>query len=229
MAAAVATFFMFFFASAVVLSSQLSLSVANHSDNSMDTLRIGLISVSDRAANGIYQDQGIPALESWLTTALSTPFEIETRLVPDEQPVIEQAICELVDEMFCHLVLTTGGTGPARRDVTPDATLAVADREMPGFGEQMRQISLQFVPTAILSRQVGVIRKQSLILNLPGQPKAIKETLEGVKSPQGEIQVPGIFAAVPYCLQLLDGPCVETHATVVAAFRPKSARHETNI
>ncbi|RQN04944.1 molybdopterin adenylyltransferase [Pantoea ananatis] len=194
----------------------------------MNTLRIGLISVSDRAANGIYQDQGIPALEAWLNSAISTPFEVETRLVPDEQPMIEQTICELVDERFCHLVLTTGGTGPARRDVTPDATLAVADREMPGFGEQMRQISLQFVPTAILSRQVGVIRKQSLILNLPGQPKSIRETLEGLKDDQGKINVPGIFAAVPYCLQLLDGPYVETHADVVAAFRPKSAIREIN-
>ncbi|WP_029568457.1 molybdopterin adenylyltransferase [Pantoea ananatis] len=194
----------------------------------MNTLRIGLISVSDRAANGIYQDQGIPALEAWLNSAIRTPFEVETRLVPDEQPMIEQTICELVDERFCHLVLTTGGTGPARRDVTPDATLAVADREMPGFGEQMRQISLQFVPTAILSRQVGVIRKQSLILNLPGQPKSIRETLEGLKDDQGKINVPGIFAAVPYCLQLLEGPYVETHADVVAAFRPKSAIREIN-
>ncbi|ELP23279.1 Molybdopterin biosynthesis Mog protein, molybdochelatase [Pantoea agglomerans 299R] len=194
----------------------------------MNTLRIGLISVSDRAANGIYQDEGIPALESWLSRALSSPFEIESRLVPDEQPMIEHAICELVDERFCHLVLTTGGTGPARRDVTPDATLAVADREMPGFGEQMRQISLQFVPTAILSRQVGVIRKQSLILNLPGQPKAIKETLEGLKDEQGNVKVHGILASVPYCLQLLDGPYVETHREVVAAFRPKSAIREIN-
>lgn len=194
----------------------------------MNTLRIGLISVSDRAANGIYQDQGIPALEIWLSTAISSPFEMESRLVPDEQPMIEQAICELVDERFCHLVLTTGGTGPARRDVTPDATLAVADREMPGFGEQMRQISLQFVPTAILSRQVGVIRKQSLILNLPGQPKSIRETLEGLKDEQGNVKVHGIFASVPYCLQLLEGPYVETHRDVVAAFRPKSAIREIN-
>jgi len=200
----------------------------NPGNNIMDTLRIGLISVSDRAANGIYQDQGIPALEAWLTSALATPFTTETRLVPDEQPLIEQAICELVDERFCHLVLTTGGTGPARRDVTPDATLAVADREMPGFGEQMRQISLQFVPTAILSRQVGVIRKQSLVLNLPGQPKSIKETLEGVKEADGKVKVPGIFAAVPYCLQLLEGPYVETHPQVVAAFRPKSAIKQIN-
>lgn len=194
----------------------------------MNTLRIGLISVSDRAANGIYQDQGLPALEGWLTQALATPFEIEKRLVPDEQPMIEQAICELVDEIFCHLVLTTGGTGPARRDVTPDATLAIADREMPGFGEQMRQISLNFVPTAILSRQVGVIRKQSLIINLPGQPKSIKETLEGLKDADGNQQVHGIFASVPYCIQLLEGPYVETHDAVVAAFRPKNARRETN-
>ncbi|MEN4768804.1 molybdopterin adenylyltransferase [Duffyella gerundensis] len=195
----------------------------------MNTLRIGLISVSDRASNGIYQDQGIPALESWLQSALASSWEVETRLVPDEQSLIEQAICELVDERFCHLVLTTGGTGPARRDVTPDATLAVADREMPGFGEQMRQISLNFVPTAILSRQVGVIRKQSLIINLPGQPKSIKETLEGVKDEAGNTRVHGIFASVPYCLQLLDGPYVETHSAVVAAFRPKSARRETNL
>ncbi|EPN9527659.1 molybdopterin adenylyltransferase [Cronobacter malonaticus] len=189
----------------------------------MDTLRIGLVSVSDRASSGVYQDKGIPALEAWLTQALTTPFVLETRLVPDEQPLIEQTLCELVDEMGCHLVLTTGGTGPARRDVTPDATLAVADREMPGFGEQMRQISLNFVPTAILSRQVGVIRKQALILNLPGQPKSIQETLEGLKDEQGKVKVAGIFASVPYCIQLLDGPYVETNANVVAAFRPKSA------
>ena len=194
----------------------------------MNTLRIGLISVSDRAANGIYQDEGLPALEAWLATALATPFTVEKRLVPDEQPMIEHAICELVDELFCHLVLTTGGTGPARRDVTPDATLAIADREMPGFGEQMRQISLNFVPTAILSRQVGVIRKQSLVINLPGQPKSIKETLEGLKDAEGKAKVHGIFASVPYCIQLLDGPYVETHEAVVAAFRPKSARRETN-
>lgn len=206
----------------------LRLRAPTHSENMMNTLRIGLISVSDRAANGIYQDEGLPALEAWLTQALATPFEIEKRLVPDEQPMIEQTLCELVDELFCHLVLTTGGTGPARRDVTPDATLAIADREMPGFGEQMRQISLNFVPTAILSRQVGVIRKQSLIINLPGQPKSIKETLEGLKDEQGNARVHGIFASVPYCIQLLDGPYVETNEAVVAAFRPKSARRETN-
>ncbi len=162
----------------------------------MNTLRIGLVSISDRASSGVYQDKGIPALEEWLTSALTTPFELETRLIPDEQAIIEQTLCELVDEMSCHLVLTTGGTGPARRDVTPDATLAVADREMPGFGEQMRQISLHFVPTAILSRQVGVIRKQALILNLPGQPKSIKETLEGVKDAAGNVVVHGIFETV---------------------------------
>ncbi|MET3704599.1 molybdopterin adenylyltransferase [Grimontella sp. AG753] len=193
----------------------------------MDTLRIGLVSVSDRASSGVYQDKGLPALEEWLAQALTTPFTIEKRLIPDEQSIIEQTLCELVDEMSCHLVLTTGGTGPARRDVTPDATLAIADREMPGFGEQMRQISLHFVPTAILSRQVGVIRKQALILNLPGQPKSIKETLEGVKQADGQVTVPGIFASVPYCVQLLDGPYIETDPKIVAAFRPKSARRET--
>ncbi|GGD27489.1 molybdopterin adenylyltransferase [Franconibacter pulveris 1160] len=192
----------------------------------MNTLRIGLVSISDRASSGVYQDKGIPALQEWLAQALTTPFVIETRLIPDEQPLIEQTLCELVDEMGCHLVLTTGGTGPARRDVTPDATLAVADREMPGFGEQMRQISLRFVPTAILSRQVGVIRKQALILNLPGQPKSIKETLEGLKQENGEVVVPGIFASVPYCIQLLDGPYIETDPQVVAAFRPKNAIRE---
>ncbi|MGE4800885.1 molybdopterin adenylyltransferase [Yersinia hibernica] len=189
----------------------------------MNTLRIGLVSVSDRASSGVYQDKGIPALEEWLASALTTPFVVETRLIPDEQTLIEQTLCELVDEMGCHLVLTTGGTGPARRDVTPDATLAIADRQMPGFGEQMRQISLHFVPTAILSRQVGVIRKQALIINLPGQPKSIKETLEGVKDAHSTVVVAGIFASVPYCIQLLDGPYIETNAEVVAAFRPKNA------
>lgn len=194
----------------------------------MNTLRIGLVSISDRASSGVYQDKGIPALVDWLERTITTPFQIETRLIPDEQPLIEQALCELVDEMACHLVLTTGGTGPARRDVTPDATLAVADRVMPGFGEQMRQISLHFVPTAILSRQVGVIRKQALILNLPGQPKSIQETLEGVKDADKKVVVPGIFASVPYCIQLLDGPYIETDSSVVAAFRPKSAISDTN-
>ncbi|WP_130099456.1 molybdopterin adenylyltransferase [Siccibacter turicensis] len=194
----------------------------------MNTLRIGLVSISDRASSGVYQDKGIPALEAWLQRALTTPFQVETRLIPDEQPIIEQTLCELVDETGCHLVLTTGGTGPARRDVTPDATLAIADREMPGFGEQMRQISLHFVPTAILSRQVGAIRKQALILNLPGQPKSIQETLEGVRGADGKVVVAGIFASVPYCIQLLDGPYVETDAEVVAAFRPKSAIRQSN-
>lgn len=193
----------------------------------MNALRIGLVSISDRASSGVYQDKGIPALQEWLEQALTTEFTLETRLIPDEQVMIEQTLCELVDEMGCHLVLTTGGTGPARRDVTPDATLAVADREMPGFGEQMRQISLHYVPTAILSRQVGVIRKQALIINLPGQPKSIKETLEGVKDENGKPIVHGIFASVPYCIQLLDGPYVETEPRVIAAFRPKSARRET--
>ncbi|MFC1136086.1 molybdopterin adenylyltransferase [Pasteurella multocida] len=187
-------------------------------------LKIGLVSVSDRASQGVYADQGIPELQAWLEKALCEPFEIETRLIPDEQDRIEQTLCELVDDYHCHLVLTTGGTGPAKRDVTPDATLAVADREMPGFGEQMRQVSLHFVPTAILSRQVGVIRKNSLILNLPGQPKAIKETLEGVKDENGQVIVEGIFSAVPYCLQLIDGIYIDTYPDVIESFRPKSAR-----
>lgn len=194
----------------------------------MNTLRIGLVSVSDRASQGLYQDQGIPALSDWLSQAMATPFELESRVIPDEQSLIEQTLCELVDEYHCHLVLTTGGTGPALRDVTPEATVAVGDRVMPGFGEQMRQISLNFVPTAILSRQTAVIRKQSLILNLPGQPKSIKETLEGLKDESGHVRVPGIFASVPYCLQLLEGPYVETHPSVVASFRPKSAKREIN-
>lgn len=188
------------------------------------TLKIGLVSVSDRASQGVYRDQGIPELQTWLETALKAPFETETRLIPDEQTEIEKTLIELVDVCGCHLVLTTGGTGPAKRDVTPDATLAIADREMPGFGEQMRQISLHFVPTAILSRQVGVIRRNSLILNLPGQPKAIKETLEGVKDDEGKTRVKGIFAAVPYCLQLIDGIYIETNPEVIESFRPKSAR-----
>lgn len=189
-----------------------------------DRLKIGLVSVSDRASQGIYEDQGIPELQQWLDSAVITPVEFETRLIPDERPLIEQTLIELVDQYGCHLILTTGGTGPAKRDVTPDATLAVADREMPGFGEQMRQVSLHFVPTAILSRQVGVIRKESLILNLPGQPKAIKETLAGVKNAQGETIVKGIFSAVPYCLQLLSGIYVETDPQICESFRPKSAR-----
>lgn len=187
-------------------------------------LKIGLVSVSDRASQGIYADQGIPELQHWLEQALTTPFEIETRLIPDEQANIEQTLIELVDQHACHLVLTTGGTGPAKRDVTPDATLAIAHREMPGFGEQMRQVSLHFVPTAILSRQVGAIRHSSLILNLPGQPKAIKETLEGVKDNHGKTLVQGIFSAVPYCLQLLSEIYIETHPEICESFRPKSAK-----
>ena len=194
----------------------------------MNTLRIGLVSISDRASSGVYQDKGIPALEEWLASALTTPFELQTRLIPDEQAIIEQTLCELVDVLCFPLLLTTCGPFPACRVVTPDVTLAVADRQMPGFGEQMRQISLHFVPTAILSRQVGVIRKQALILNLPGQPKSIKETLEGVKDADGKVIVPGIFASVPYCIQLLDGPYVETAPAVVASFRPKSAIRDTN-
>ncbi|MDN0073565.1 molybdopterin adenylyltransferase [Crenobacter sp. SG2303] len=189
----------------------------------MNTLKIGLVSISDRASSGVYQDQGIPALQDWFNATLTSPFVTITRLIPDEQPVIEETLRQLVDIEGCHLVLTTGGTGPAPRDVTPEATLAVADREMPGFGEQMRQISLRFVPTAILSRQVGVIRKHSLILNLPGQPKAIKETLEGLKDADGKVLASGIFAAVPYCIDLIGGPYIETDESVVKAFRPKSA------
>jgi molybdopterin adenylyltransferase len=186
-------------------------------------VKIGVVSVSDRASQGVYQDEGIPALLSWLQIALKTPFITEQRIIPDEQLIIEKTLCELVDDLYCDLILTTGGTGPAIRDVTPDATLAIADRLMPGFGEQMRQISLHFVPTAILSRQIGVIRKQCLILNLPGRPKSIKETLEGVKDNQGNTVVTGIFASVPYCIDLLGGPYIETHDHIVKAFRPKNA------
>jgi len=188
-----------------------------------DTVRIGLVSTSDRASQGVYKDEGIPALEQWLAGACMNPLEFERRLVPDERAEIERALVELVDQLGCHLVITTGGTGPAPRDVTPDATLAVADREMPGFGEQMRRISLEFVPTAILSRQVAVVRGGCLILNLPGQPKSIRETLEGLKSPEGKSIVAGIFAAVPYCVDLIGGPYIETREEVVKAFRPKSA------
>jgi molybdopterin adenylyltransferase len=187
-------------------------------------LRVGLVSISDRASSGVYKDEGLPALREWLGRALATPFEVEERLIADEQPVIESALADLVDRRGCDLVLTTGGTGPARRDVTPEATLAVADKMMPGFGEQMRQISLHYVPTAILSRQVAVVRKQALIVNLPGQPKSIRETLEGVKGADGATVVPGIFAAVPYCIDLIGGPYVETNDAVVKAFRPKSAQ-----
>jgi len=197
-----------------------------------DELIIGLVSISDRASSGVYEDQGVPALRDWFSAALSSPWQMETRLIPDEKPVIEKTIIELVDEYGCDLVLTTGGTGPARRDVTPEATLAVGTREMPGFGEQMRQISLKFVPTAILSRQVAVIRETSdhaaLIMNLPGQPKSIKETLEGLKDESGKSLVSGIFAAVPYCIDLIGGPYIETHEAVCKVFRPKSAIRAKN-
>ena len=189
--------------------------------------RIGLVSVSDRASGGVYQDQGIPALNEWLASALTSTFEVETRLVADERDQIEAALIELVDQRQCDLVITTGGTGPARRDVTPEATLAVGTKEMPGFGEQMRQISLRFVPTAILSRQVAVIREAdghaALIINLPGQPKSIRETLEGLKDADGKQLVAGIFAAVPYCIDLIGGPYIETDESVCKVFRPKSA------
>jgi len=192
-----------------------------------DTLRIGLVSISDRATAGVYEDQGIPALQAWFGAALSSPWQMETRLIPDERAQIEQTLIELCDQAACDLILTTGGTGPSRRDVTPEATLAVASKEMPGFGEQMRQISLKFVPTAILSRQVAVIRETAdhaaLIMNLPGQPKAIKETLEGLKDADGKQLVAGIFAAVPYCIDLIGGPYIETNDAVCKAFRPKSA------
>ncbi len=187
-------------------------------------LLIGLVSISDRASQGVYEDKGIPALQEWFGAALASPWRMETRLIADEQASIKATLIELVDTLGCHLVLTTGGTGPAPRDVTPEATLAVADKVLPGFGEEMRRISLNFVPTAILSRQVGVVRGQALILNLPGQPKAIRETLEGVKGPDGASVVTGIFAAVPYCLDLIGGPYVETVDSVVKAFRPKSAQ-----
>ena len=188
-----------------------------------EQLLIGLVSISDRASQGVYQDEGIPALQQWFGRTLTSLWRVEARLIPDEQAVIERTLIELCDEVGCHLVLTTGGTGPAPRDVTPEATLAVAHKLMPGFGEQMRQISLHYVPTAILSRQVGVIRGRTLILNLPGQPKSIRETLEGVKDVEGRQVVAGIFAAVPYCIDLIGGPYVETDEAVVKAFRPKSA------
>jgi molybdopterin adenylyltransferase len=194
-----------------------------------EELVVGLVSISDRASQGVYKDEGLPALEDWLGKAVtSPPVRVVKRLIPDERPAIEAALKDLVDREGCHLVLTTGGTGPAPRDVTPEATLAVADKVMPGFGEQMRQVSLRFVPTAILSRQVGVIRKQALILNLPGQPKAIRETLEGVKDEGGKPVVNGIFAAVPYCIDLIGGPYIETNDAIVKAFRPKSAIRSGN-
>ncbi len=188
-----------------------------------DPVKIGLLSVSDRASQGIYRDEGLPALETWLAGALHNPLTIVSRVIPDEQSLIEATLKEFVDDERCSLVLTTGGTGPAPRDVTPDATLAVAERVMDGFGERMRQISLRFVPTAILSRQVAVIRWQSLIINLPGQPKAIRETLEGLKDAGGNPVEAGIFAAVPYCIDLIGGPYLETRDEVIKSFRPKSA------
>ena len=188
----------------------------------LDSVRIGIVSVSDRASSGVYIDKGLPALQDWLTRALKNPIQFEPRLIADEQISISQTLIELVDA-GCALVLTTGGTGPAKRDVTPEATLAVAHKEMPGFGEQMRQISLKFVPTAILSRQVAVIREQTLIINLPGQPKSIQETLEGLRGENGESLMAGIFAAVPYCIDLIGGPYLETRDEVCKAFRPKSA------
>ena len=195
--------------------------------NHPDELLIGLVSISDRASTGVYEDQGVPALKEWFTQALSSPWQMETRLIPDDQATIEKTIIELVDVTGCDLVMTTGGTGPARRDVTPEATLAVGTKIMPGFGEQMRQISLRFVPTAILSRQVAVIRETTdhaaLIMNLPGQPKSIRETLEGLRDEAGKTIVPGIFAAVPYCIDLIGGPYIETHDVVCKVFRPKSA------
>jgi molybdopterin adenylyltransferase len=195
-----------------------------------DELILGLVSISDRASRGVYEDQGLPALRTWFGRAVKSPVQVHERLIADERNAIEATLIELVDAVGCDLVLTTGGTGPARRDVTPEATLAVATREMPGFGEQMRRVSLEFVPTAILSRQVGVLREvdghTALILNLPGQPKAIAETLEGLKSAEGRTVVHGIFAAVPYCIDLIGGPYIETHEPVVKAFRPKNAQRK---
>ncbi len=194
---------------------------------SFEPVKIGLVSVSDRASTGVYEDKGIPALKDWLASALQNPIIFATRLIADEQPVIESALIELCDIERCNLVLTTGGTGPARRDVTPEATFAIAHKVMPGFGEQMRQISLNFVPTAILSRQVAVIRGNTLVINLPGQPKSIKETLEGLRDADGQPTVHGIFAAVPYCVDLIGGPYIETVAAVCKTFRPKSALRAT--
>lgn len=190
----------------------------------IDPITIGIVSISDRASSGVYEDQGLPALQAWLTRAVANPITFVARLIADEQDLIRSTLQDLVDTQGCHLVLTTGGTGPALRDVTPEATLAVADKELPGFGEQMRQIGLRFVPTAILSRQVAVVRGQALIINLPGQPKAIAETLEGLKDEHGHSVVPGIFAAVPYCIDLIGGPYIYTHEQVIRAFRPKNAQ-----
>ena len=189
--------------------------------NNKRFIQIGLVSISDRASSGIYEDKGIPSLKEWLAEALISSFGTEEIVISDDQKLIEKTLIDLVDNKHCELIFTTGGTGPTIRDVTPEATLNIADKEMPGFGEQMRQISLKFVPTAILSRQVAVIRKKSLIINLPGQPKAIKQTLEGLKDEQDNITVPGIFAAIPYCIDLIDGPYIETNEAVIKVFRPK--------
>ena len=191
--------------------------------NTLNPLKIGLVSISDRASSGVYADEGLPALQNWLTRAVQNPLVFESRLIPDEQALIESTLVELCDTYGCELVFTTGGTGPAPRDVTPEATLAVAEREMPGFGEQMRQISLHYVPTAILSRQTAVIRGQSLIVNLPGRPKSIAETLEGVRDGEGKILVHGIFAAIPYCIELMNGTYIDTDEAVSKAFRPKKS------
>ncbi len=203
------------------MSRLVDVAVSEPDTAALDTVRIGIVSISDRASAGVYEDKGVPALKQWLSRAVRNPVQWEARLIPDDQPGISAALCELVDDVGCHLVLTTGGTGPAARDVTPEATLAVAHKVMPGFGEQMRSISLHFVPTAILSRQVAVIRGQALIINLPGQPKSIAETLEGL--PSAAPPVPGIFAAVPYCIDLIGGPYLETDPALCKAFRPRSA------
>ena len=197
--------------------------------SSLEGVRIGVVSISDRASSGVYEDKGLPALQDWLGKAIRNPISWVPRLIADERDLIAQTLCDLVDAEQCDLVLTTGGTGPSPRDVTPEATLDVADKEMPGFGEQMRQISLRFVPTAILSRQTAVIRGKALILNLPGQPKSIAETLEGLKDEGGQTLVPGIFAAVPYCIDLIGGPYIESDPAVCDAFRPKSARRPTAV
>lgn len=191
---------------------------------SLQEIKIGIVSTSDRASAGVYKDEGLPELRAWFSGAIKNPIRFVGRLVPDEYQEIREVLVELVDREVCDFVVTTGGTGPAPRDVTPDATLAIAERVLPGFGEQMRAISLNFVPTAILSRQVGIVRKKCLVFNLPGQPKSIKETLEGLRDPSGVVHVPGIFAAVPYCIDLIGGPFIETHESVVKAFRPKPKR-----
>ena len=191
--------------------------------NTLNPLKIGLVSISDRASSGVYADEGLPALQNWLTRAVQNPLVFESRLIPDEQAIIEATLIELCDTHGCELIFTTGGTGPAPRDITPEATLAVAEREMPGFGEQMRQISLHYVPTAILSRQTAVIRGQSLIVNLPGRPKSIAETLEGVRNSDGSIVVHGVFAAIPYCIELMGGTYIDTDVAISKAFRPKKS------